>query len=157
MFIPLLIVTFVISLMACFVAERLFRRPIMAILTRIIGEQLSAAWQRYIRFAMYVVGISGGVRVWDLEKYITPRQAEMEPIVLNAERWTLEVYRTIIGTLQSLAWMLLVFFVLALVAYVVVRGFELLHSLKTGSAKPLGNEPARGVQSNGSDAPAIHY
>ena len=45
---------------------------------------------------MYVVGISGGVRVWDLEKYITPRQAEMEPIVLNAERWTLEEidYRT---------------------------------------------------------------
>jgi hypothetical protein len=70
------------------------------------------------------VGISGGVRVWELEKFITPRPEEAEAIVLNAERWTLEVYRTIIGTLQSVAWMLLVFFVFALIAYVIVRGRE---------------------------------
>jgi hypothetical protein len=36
----------------------------------------------------------------------------------------LELYRTVIGTLQAVAWMLLVFFVFALVAYVVVQGFE---------------------------------
>jgi hypothetical protein len=40
---------------------------------------------------------------------------------LNTDRWTLEVYRTVIETLQSIAWMLLVFFVAALIAYVVVR------------------------------------
>ncbi len=37
----------------------------------------------------------------------------------------LEVYRMVIGTLQGVAWMLLVFFVFALVAYVIVRAFEL--------------------------------
>ena len=37
----------------------------------------------------------------------------------------LEVYKTVIGALQSVAWMLLIFFLFALVAYVVVRGFEL--------------------------------
>jgi hypothetical protein len=47
------------------------------------------------------------------------------PLTLNASRWTLEVYRTVIETMQSTAWMLLVFFVCALIAYVVVRGFEL--------------------------------
>ncbi|MED5415647.1 MAG: hypothetical protein VYC64_11885 [Candidatus Latescibacterota bacterium] len=36
----------------------------------------------------------------------------------------LEVYRTLIGTLQSVAWMLLVFFVFALIAYVIVRVSE---------------------------------
>ena len=46
-------------------------------------------------------------------------------LVLNSERWTLEVYRTIIETLQSLAWMYLVVFIFALIAYVIVRGFEL--------------------------------
>ena len=40
-------------------------------------------------------------------------------------RWTLEVYRTVIETLQGIAWMLLVVFVVALVAYVLARGFEL--------------------------------
>jgi len=64
------------------------------------------------------------VRVWDLEKYITPRPEETDIIVLNAEGWVLEVYRTGIGTLQSVAWMLLVFFVFALIAYVIVRGME---------------------------------
>ena len=103
----------------------LFNRPIGAILDRIVAEELSSAWQKHIKFAIYVVGVSGGVRIWDLEKYITPRPEDTEVIVLNTERWTLEVYRTLIGTLQSIAWMLLVFFVFALVAYVVVRGFEL--------------------------------
>ena len=68
--------------------------------------------------------MSGGVRVWELEKYVTPRGKDSAPIVLNADRWTLEIYRTVIETLQSIAWMLLVFFVAALIAYVVVRGFE---------------------------------
>ncbi len=37
----------------------------------------------------------------------------------------LELYRTIIETLQGIASVLLVFFVFALVAYVIMRGFEL--------------------------------
>lgn len=74
---------------------------------------------------MVVVGVSGGVRIWELEKYITARADEAEPIVLNLDRWVLEVYRTLIGTLQSAAWLLLVFFVFALIAYVIIRGFEL--------------------------------
>jgi hypothetical protein len=37
----------------------------------------------------------------------------------------LEVYRTVIETLQSTAWMLLVAFVFLLIAYVIARGMEL--------------------------------
>jgi len=102
----------------------LFKQPLARILDRIISEDIGVAWLRYLKFAIYVVGVSGGVRVWDLEKYITPRPEETEIIMLNAERWVLEVYRTVIGTLQSVAWMLLVFFVFALIAYVIVRGLE---------------------------------
>ena len=74
---------------------------------------------------MVVVGVSGGGRIWALEKYITARTKDAEPVILTADRWVLEVYRTLIGTLQSAAWLLLVFFVFALIAYVIVRGFEL--------------------------------
>jgi hypothetical protein len=124
MFIVLLAVTFAIAVIASFLVVRLFRKSITTILGRIVAEEISGAWWRYLSFAIYVVGVSGGVRVWDLEKYITPRPEEAEAIVLNAERWTLEVYRTVIGTLQSIAWMLLVFFVFALIAYVIVQGLE---------------------------------
>lgn len=134
MFLTLLAVTLVIAVVVSVVAERIFRKPIGAILEQLVSERLASAWLRYLSFAIYVVGISGGVRIWELEKYITPRHEEAEPIVLNADRWTLEVYRTIIGSLQSIAWMLLVFFVFALVAYVVLRGFQLRHGSGEGNA-----------------------
>jgi hypothetical protein len=125
MFVSLLAVTLLVSLAACALVVRVFRGPIAAILDRLVGGELSAAWKRYLVFAIYVVGISGGVRIWDLEKYITARGPDEVPIVLTAERWTLEVYRTVVSTLQSTAWMLLVFFVFSLIAYVILRGFEL--------------------------------
>ncbi len=48
-------------------------------------------------------------------------------IELTQERWVLEIYRTIIETLQGLAWMMLVFFMVALLAYVIVRWAEIKH------------------------------
>lgn len=125
MFLTLLVVTFTIAVLCSFFVARLFDKPIEAILGRIVAEELSLAWHRYIRFALYVVGVSGGVRIWELEKYITPQTKDLPMPVLNNDRWVLEVYRTVIETLQSVAWMLLVFFLFALTAYVVVRGFEM--------------------------------
>jgi hypothetical protein len=131
MFIVLLVVTFAIAMFVSFLVVLLFRQPIASILDRVIQEELSTAWLRYLTFAIYVVGVSGGVRIWDLEKFITPRPEETDIIVLNAERWVLEVYRAGIGTLQSIAWMLLVFFVFALIAYVIVKGMEARRASKT--------------------------
>ena len=129
MFITLLIVTFVIAFVVSSIVVLVFGRPINNILTRIIADKISTAWSRYLKFAIYITGISSGVRIWDLEKYITkPRYEGSEIVQLNAERWVLEVYRTVIGTLQGVAWMLLVFFVFALIAYVIVRAFELKKS-----------------------------
>jgi hypothetical protein len=125
MFVTLLIVTFIIALSVSFVVVRIFDRPLRQILGRLIAEELSTAWHRYIVFAVYVVGISGGVRIWNLEQYILPRSNDQPPLILDANRWTLEVYRTVIGTLQSIAWLLLIFFVFALLAYVIMRGMEL--------------------------------
>lgn len=127
MFIVLLLVTFLIALATSFVVVRLFRTPIHTILGRIVSAELSGAWERYLAFAVVVVGVAGGVRIWDLEKYVTAPDTGSQPVALNADRWVLEVYRTLIGTLQSAAWLLLVFFVFALIAYVIVRGSELRH------------------------------
>ena len=127
MFFTLLIVTFVIALAVSFGAVRLFDRPIASILRRIVAEELSGAWHRYIKFAAFVVGISAGVRIHELERYISAPGKDEEVLVLTAERWTLEVYRTVIETLQGIAWMLLLVFVVALLAYALARGFELRH------------------------------
>ena len=92
MFFTLLIVTFLIALAVSFGVVRLFDRPIASILQRIVAEELSGAWHRYVKFAAYVVGISAGVRIRELERYISAPGKDDEILVLNAERWTLEVY-----------------------------------------------------------------
>ena len=131
MFITLLIVTFAIALVVSSIVVLMFNKPIDKILARIISDEISKAWLKYLKFAIYVTGISSGVRIRSLEKYITrPMLEHAEIVQLTTERWVLEVYRTVIGTLQGIAWMLLVFFIFALIAYVIVRAFELKHKPK---------------------------
>ena len=126
MFLTLLGVSFVISFLVSGVVAFFFHTPLDKILKRIISDDISSAWLKYLTFAIYGVGVSSGVSIYELEKYITPeRWREQGQIVeLTGERWVLEVYRTIIETLQGIAWMLLVFFIFALIAYVIVRIFE---------------------------------
>ncbi|MDR1849995.1 MAG: hypothetical protein LBQ75_08140 [Zoogloeaceae bacterium] len=131
MFLTFLCITFAIAAVVSFLVVRLFGLPIEGILKRIIADDISQAWLKYMKFAIYVVGISKGVRVWELERYISPRPYDEEARILELtlDRWVLEVYRTIIETLQGIAWMLLVFFIFALIAYVIVRVFELKHKV----------------------------
>jgi len=132
-FITLLAVTFVISAAVSSIVVRIFGKPIDGILQRIIADPISQAWVKYVKFAIYVVGISSGVRIFELERYITPGQfKDAQVLVLTRDRWVLEVYRTIIESLQGIAWLLLVFFAVALVAFVIVRVFELRKTKSSG-------------------------
>lgn len=123
MFVTLLIVVFIVSLIISSLTALLFSKPVNKILTRLVSEELAPTWKRYILYAVYVVGISGGTRVWEMEMYINPDK-DGRVLALNSERWFIEIYKTIIGSLQGVAWMLLVFFLFALIAYVLVKGFE---------------------------------
>ena len=124
MFLSLLGVTFVVSFIVCFIIARLFTKPIDSVLERIVADEIAYAWTRYLQFAIYVVGISGGVQIHYLEKFLQPPAEDYTPPVLTSERWILEIYRTVIESLQSIAVMLLIFFIFALIAYVIVRVCE---------------------------------
>lgn len=125
MFLTLLLATLSLAILVSVLAALFFRRPIQRILDRLVASDLSTAWLRYMLFAVVVVGVGGGVRIASLARYIEPAAHDQVPLVLNGDRWTLELYQTVIGTLQGIAWMLLIFFVFALLAYVIVRGLEL--------------------------------
>jgi len=120
MFLSLLLVTFLTAFAVSTLVTFLFRKPVSRILERILGEEIYKSWVHYILFAIMVVGVSSGVRVWDLEKYLEPAD-EGSAIVLNADRWILELYRTVIGSLQGIAWLLLVFFIFALIGLIIVK------------------------------------
>jgi len=102
MFFTLLLVTFLIAAAVSFGVVYFFDDSIGKILTRVASQELAHAWRRYVTFAAYVVGISGGVRVHHLEQYVNARSTDNVVLDLTPEAWTLEVYRTVIGTLQSL-------------------------------------------------------
>lgn len=126
MFLTLLLVTFIIATSVSVIVAAFFKKPVDQILKRIIGDDIFGAWRKYLMFAIYVVGISSGVRIYDLERYITkPVQKGAEIVELTRDRWILEVYRTVIDVLQGIAEVLLVFFIVALIAFVLVRIFEL--------------------------------
>src|SRR5690606_41437817 len=79
MFLSLLLVTFLVALAVSALAVRLFRPSLDGILKRIITDAISTAWLKYLTFAIYVVGISKGVRVYDLERYVNPERWGTDP------------------------------------------------------------------------------
>ena len=138
MFLTLLLVTFVVSVAVSLAVAWMFASPIDKILKRIIADAISAAWLRYMKFAILVVGVSSGVRVYELERYISPARFDKEArvLTLTQERWILELYRTVIEALQGIAWLLLVFFVFSLIAYVIVRIAEMKRGPSTDKPAP---------------------
>jgi len=94
------------------------------LLRRVIKHVSDQNWLAVgIDFMIVVVGVSGGVRIHQLELFLQPPSKDFVPPTLGLERWILEIYRTVMESLQSIAWMLLVFFVFTLIAYVLAQAF----------------------------------
>ncbi len=123
-FLLLLIVTLLIAVIVSLIVIFFFRKTVEKIFLRIIGEEIAVAWKKFLIFALFVVGVSSGVNIWKLERFIQPEVEGVVRPVLNAEFWGLEIYRTIIETLGGMAWALLVFFLVALIAFVIVKKKE---------------------------------
>lgn len=123
----LLLPTFLVALLICFLVARIFQARIGAVFARLVGEPLHLAWQRYVVFAIYVVGLSSGVELHKIEAYVHPPlpAAETPPLTLDADRIALELFRAVIETLQGIAWMLLLVFLVLLIAFAIVRSSEL--------------------------------
>ena len=124
MFLTLLAVTLAISFVVSFLIALLFRKPIAQILSHTFAHESSAAWARFVNFTVFVAGASGGAGIYRLERYINPGYEQSEPIELNTERWVFEAYQSMIGAVQAIVWILSTFFIITLIANVLVRVFE---------------------------------
>ncbi|MBO8140096.1 MAG: hypothetical protein J7J43_04650 [Thermosipho sp. (in: Bacteria)] len=129
---------FIVSIIVSFIIAKVFNLPIKKILERIINDPISDAWRKYLIFAIYITGISSGVRIWEIERYfglseyVDRTGTTIEKVVqLTSERWTLEILRTIIEALQGISIMLLVFFIFALIAFVITKSIESRQKNKT--------------------------
>jgi len=133
MFYTLLAVTFAIAFSVSWIVVNIFKKPADKIFQRIIQDDIASAWTTYLKFALFVAGISSGIRLRELERYIiAPRYAKKPQM---------EIYRTIVETLQGLAWVLLTFFIISLAAFVLVRLIEVLRKNRTTNTAEQGNAP----------------
>ena len=115
------------------------REAIDVILRRfVVDPVVRAGFEKYIRFAIVVVGISGGTRVKPLQEYLSAADYNKPALLaaLTQEFWALELYRTVIGALEGVAGLLLVCIFLALIAPLVLR------MLKIEPAR-ISNEPQK--------------
>lgn len=125
MFIALLIALLSIALLITSAVVWGFRSPIRGIFNRLIGESLSDAWVKFLTFALYVVGISSAVQAYRLDKYVTKQHKDAILTELNLNTWVIEIYQSVRSVLGGLAWSLMSFFTVALIAFIIVRACEL--------------------------------
>jgi hypothetical protein len=99
-----------VAFAASLLAAVLFDRATGAVFVRAFGEEVGRGWRWLVRFAVVVVGVASGVRLYDLQRFAEEGEAPR----LNAAEWLLEVYRSAIEALESVVWALLLFFLVVL-------------------------------------------
>src|SRR5258708_12884063 len=112
MFLFLLFATFIVALVVSFLVMRLFTKPVDSVLRRIIADEISAAWSKYMKFAILVVGVSAGAQLRDLERYISPALGgrEVQTASLTFDRSIFELSPPPTPPLQRLPRLCLPFF-----------------------------------------------
>ena len=145
MVLGLFAVSFLLAVSLSIFIAWISREAIDAVLRHFIADSIvRAGFEKYLRFAIVVAGISGGTRVRALQEYVSTsnwNKAAMEA-ALNQETWVLELYRTVTGSLEAIAGLLLACLVLALLAPAVFRMFKAGPD-KPEVSRPKSAEPAK--------------
>src|SRR5437870_2135972 len=147
MFIALFAASFVLALVLSATLAWLSREAMDAILRRfVVDPVVRGGFEKYIRFAIVVVGISSGIRVRPLQEYISAADWNKPALqaALTQEFWTLGLYRTGRGPLRSVAGLVLLCFCWALIAPAVramIRG----NPPKNLAQQENPRDPERGV------------
>ena len=127
MFIVLFFVTFLLAFGISSGVAWAGKEPIEGILHHFFSVNVTAAMSKYLRLAIVLIGISSGARIRILEEYINASPANKLQMTdaLTQEFWVLELYRTSITTLEGILWLLLLFSLVVLAAYWIMRKSEL--------------------------------
>lgn len=158
MFIALFGASFLLALALSATIAWLSREAMDTVLRRFVVDPLvCSGFEKYIRFAIVVVGISSGTRAKALQEYISAAEWNKPALqaALTQEFWTLELYRTVLGTLEAVAGLLLLCIFLALIAPAVLRLLQVQPPKNLGQQETLANpnaasSPYAKAQSTGS-------
>ena len=121
MFILLLLIDLILAVTISYLVIKIFDKSISGIIKKVVPEDISTGWILFLKLAIYLVGVSGGVNMFKLEEFLNIRSNQP----LSYSYFFLELYRIVFETLKSIAWLLLAFFIVALIAYFVAKTLDI--------------------------------
>jgi len=123
MFLALFLVSLVLAFAISAIVAWVSKDIIEGIMHRFLADKIGAAVSKYLRFAIIVAGISDGTRAGALRDYINAPSYSRDALTaqLTQEFWALELYRTAIGSLEGILWLMLIFSLGAIVAIMLIR------------------------------------
>lgn len=102
-----------------------FSVPMELALRKVLAGDFSLAWAKYAKFAVFVAGLAGGLRLRELEALTLPSASP-----IDATRCLLELFRTTLGSLTAASTSLLVVFAATLLAWVGLQALERLPTMR---------------------------
>lgn len=95
MFSVVLFTCLLFALAVCFATIALLWRPLADLMANRLSPSAAILWSRTLKFAICVIGVSLGIRVWEIERFLLPDQEITANIVV------LEAYKTLLRTAQA--------------------------------------------------------
>ena len=119
-------VAFITAGLVSFCVASVCEKPLSILMRRIIQNETSSTFTRYVRYATYLVGISHGVNVNPLSSELAAHFLKSISIdrVSNYPEWWMwisSIQLVIMQPLIAIACMYLALFVFGLIAYITVK------------------------------------
>ncbi|HJZ65135.1 MAG TPA: hypothetical protein VKD70_12505 [Candidatus Acidoferrum sp.] len=115
----------------------LFKIPVENLLRYLVERDVAEAWTKYVFFLLLVVGVASGTRIRLLEEYLAAPSWNQTAIQSQMTQafWVLEMYRTVLGSVEGIAWMLVLLALVGFGAYFVVRKNKAHEAQTAGNTK----------------------
>lgn len=117
MFYLFLLISLLTGVIITAITIKLFRNTIKSLLSKIIDVDIYEEWSKYITFVMYVIGLSSSFKINELNKYADNYFQQ----TIQFDKLLLNFVGTSINVLQSLAWVLFLFYLAMLVVIVIFK------------------------------------
>jgi hypothetical protein len=102
MFSVVLVTCLLSAIAVCCATIALLGRPLLDLMKSRISASGAVLWSRTFKFATFVIGVSVGIRVWEIERFLQPDKEITVNVVV------LEAYKTLLRTAQANLAMVLV-------------------------------------------------
>lgn len=121
----LLLAKILVSLLVCFLTLAVFRGPFEDLAIKALTLDFWNAWKTLIYLSVYVMGLSRGVLVDELERFTRfARTKKDRSDDMSRDEWILEVTKTVIESLKAIALMLLLFLAVASIILLIRMKFS---------------------------------